>query len=311
MINQINYFSRFIREKVGKKYPKTFTIETVLGCNLRCPECALGGEYITRERGYMSFDRFKIIADKIRPYAEYLYLHMWGEPLLNKDIFQIIEYASQFARTNISTNGMLVTEEVANNLVEAGTSDIIVSIDGMTQEIYELYRKGGNVEQALLALKYIVEAKKKYCSKVNIVPQFIVFEHNQSEMDAFKRYCERLGVQAVFKAPYIRQGGIFKNSSLEKYIRTPFCDKDKYEKAILNCDAFFCEFTIDISGNVILCCYDANSEIIFGNIFEQTVDEIYYGENRQKFLENVKERKLCPDFCKNNCLLYTLSSTVI
>ncbi len=307
-MRQMRAIKRFLKEMIGKKYPKTYTIETVLGCNLQCPECALGGGAITREKGCMSFERFKIIADKIRPYAEYLYLHMWGEPLLNKDIFKIIEYASHIAGTNISTNGMLVTEEIANKLVLAGTSDIIVSIDGMTQSVYEAYRKGGNVEKALAALKHIVQAKEKYHSKVRIIPQFIVFEHNQSEMEPFRRYCESLGVQAEFKAPYIRVGEKFKNSSLKEYIRKPFHDRQKFEKAILNCNAFVDVFTIDINGNVILCCYDANSKIIFGNIFEQTVHEIYYGEKHQKFLENVKQKKQCPDFCKKNCLFYLMAS---
>lgn len=287
-----------------KKYPRVFTIETVLGCNLRCPECALGGGHITRRQGVMSFDRFKIVADRIRPYAKYLYLHLWGEPLLNKDIFKIIEYASKICKTNISTNGMLVTEEIANKLICAGTSDIIVSVDGITQAVYEKYRTGGNVEQALRAVKYLVDAKKKFDSDVNIIPQFIVFEHNQLEMDGFSRYCENLGVEPSFKAPYIRDESKFKYSSFREYVRQPFSDKDKYEEALMNCEDLTNVFTIDIDGNVTMCCYDANSEVVFGNIFEQSVQEIYYGEKHQQFLKMVKERKMCPDFCKKHCLLY-------
>lgn len=63
--------------------PKIFSIETMLGCDLRCPECATGGGMITRSKGFMTFDQFKIIANKIRHYCKYLYLHLWGEPLLN------------------------------------------------------------------------------------------------------------------------------------------------------------------------------------------------------------------------------------
>lgn len=306
MMKWARTFVEAIKSKIVTKYPTIFYIEVVAGCNLQCPECALGGGHITRAKGCMSFDQFKMIADKIQPYAKYFYLHMWGEPLLNEDIFKIIEYASNIGGTNISTNGMLVTEKVANSLVLAGTSDIIVSIDGMTQDVYETYRQGGDVERALLALKYIVEAKKRHGSKVNIYPQFIVFEHNQSQMDDFKHYCESLGVQAVFKSPYIREGSKLKNSSLGEYIRKPFYDKKEYEKAILNCDALSDVFTVDIKGNVILCSCDANSEIIFGNIIEQSFSEIYYGEKRQNFLKNMKKGKGI-DFCRNNCLSYKMA----
>jgi hypothetical protein len=96
--------------------PESFAIETILGCDLKCPECAIGGNFITRKKGWMQFKQFKITADKIRPFCKHLYLHIWGEPLLNKDIFQMIEYASTFTSTNISTNGKSMTEEKAERL---------------------------------------------------------------------------------------------------------------------------------------------------------------------------------------------------
>ena len=128
--------------------PTTFTVETILGCNLKCPECALGGGFIHRKMGWMRFDQFKIIARKIKPYCDYLYLHIWGEPLLNRDIFRIIAYASDFTKTNISTNGMLITPEIAEKLIQSGVTDIIVSIDGVSQGVYSRYRVGGRVENA-------------------------------------------------------------------------------------------------------------------------------------------------------------------
>ena len=76
----------------GDPYPRNFAIETVLGCNLRCPDCAIGGDIVTRKKGYLSFDRFKIVMDKIGPYVNYLYLHLWGEPMLNPEIVSIIKY---------------------------------------------------------------------------------------------------------------------------------------------------------------------------------------------------------------------------
>lgn len=85
MIKRVRSLGKVVKLAFKKQYPEMFMVETVMGCNLQCPECALGGGYITRAKGCMSFERFKIIADKIRPYAKYLYLHIWGEPLLNKD----------------------------------------------------------------------------------------------------------------------------------------------------------------------------------------------------------------------------------
>ena len=89
--------------------PTIFTLETALACDLKCPECAIGGGMIERKKGFLSFDRFKIVADKIRPHAKFLYLHLWGEPMLNREILEMTRYASTFVPTNISTNGQSMT----------------------------------------------------------------------------------------------------------------------------------------------------------------------------------------------------------
>ena len=136
--------------------PVTFIVETVLGCDLKCPECAVGGNRITKKKGWMRFEQFKIIADKIRPFCTLLFLHHNGEPMLNRDIYKMLEYASSFTDTNISTNGQSLTEETAEKLVKSGVTDIIVSIDGFSQKVYEQYRVGGSAGKALWALKMAV-----------------------------------------------------------------------------------------------------------------------------------------------------------
>lgn len=119
-------------------FPHIFSIETVLGCNLHCIECAIGSNIISRKYGMMSFNQFNIIAEKMKKYCTYAYLHLWGEPMLNPDIIKIIEIASKFTRTNISTNANSIDKIKAKQLIHSGVSDIIVSIDGMTQNIYNI-----------------------------------------------------------------------------------------------------------------------------------------------------------------------------
>lgn len=103
----------------------------------------------------MKYERFQVIADKVRPFAQYFYLHLWGEPMLNPDIIKIIRYASEFTTTNISTNGMSMTATKAEELITSGVSDIIISVDGVSQEVYEQYRVGGNVDKVLATLEML------------------------------------------------------------------------------------------------------------------------------------------------------------
>ena len=305
-----------------QKFPHIFSVETVLGCNLSCPECAVGGKHVNRKYGYLKYDQFVHIADKIRGYCEYLYLHLWGEPMLNPDIFKMIEYANEFTRTNISTNANTLTRETAMRLACSG-ADIIVSIDGMTQGCYARYRQGGDVARALETLAWLAEYGGYNSSpgtfsqfvariqdklglgavKANIQPQYVVFEHNESEMKAFKEYCHSLGLAAKFKSPYLRKGSPLKNSSLAEFRRDIQSAPEIRKKAMRACTDIDNVFTILLDGRVVACCYDHNGITSFGNIFEQSVEEILASSSRKDFARALSDGRP-PAFCLAECLMY-------
>jgi len=302
----------YLKEKEGKNqssYPRIFSVETSLACDLRCPECAIGGGNITRPRGFMSFDQFKGIADKIRPYCEYLYLHLWGEPLLNRDIIAMIKYASQFTRTNISTNGMSLSPQIAEELITSGVTDILFSIDGMTQETYEKYRVGGDFYQAVNALKMLQHVNQKHGSPVKIVPQFVVFKHNQHEMETFQNFWRLFGLEASFKAPYIRKASKFQHSDLPEYVRASYPNVQSLYAAMSTCQDPQKVLTVLRDGSVVACCYDHNNDTSFGNIFKQEVMDIWNSQGLINFRKKMQSGDP-PDFCKNACLLYRLEEPV-
>ncbi len=293
-------------EKFNNCRPEVFSLETTLACNLKCPECALGGGMIDRSKGFMNFDTFKIVADKIRPYVKYFYLHIWGEPMLNKDIITMIKYASTFTKTNISTNGIVLDENKAEELITSGVSDIIVSIDGVSQEIYEKYRIGGNVQQAWQALYWLQQDNIKHGSRVNIFPQFIVFKHNQHEMQHFHNLCLSIGLQPTFKSPYIRTDkSDFEYSELPQFIRPHFPDHISLRNAMIECANALNVFTILFDGSVVICCHDYGGLTTFGNIFEQEVSDIWDDPSYRKFRWQIISGN-APEFCINNCMTYFL-----
>ncbi|GEM_PF-1190375 len=284
--------------------PKIFTIETVLACSLKCPECAIGGDIIERQHTVMKLDRFKLIADKIRPFVKYLYLHLWGEPMLNKQIIPMIQYAAQFTRTNISTHAQVLSKEMADSLITSGVSDIIVSIDGVSQAVYERYRVGGDVKTALSNLALLQQLNQHYGGKVNIMPQFIMFKHNQHEKPLFEDYCHRLGLKPFFKPPYIRmKESKFAYSDFSEYIRPHYPTLETLRQAMQTCNAPRDNLVVTVDGSVIVCCHDYNGLTTFGNIFQQGVLEIWdspkYREFRYKVLAGA-----APEFCVDYCMTY-------
>jgi len=252
----------------------------------------------------MSFDELKIIADKIKPFAKQVYLHLYGEPLLNKDIFLMTQYVSKFSRVNISTNGQLINTEIAEKLIISGVTDVIVSIDGVTQDVYEMYRVGGDIKKALSALEILVSANQLYGNHVNILPQFIVFRHNEHQIDQFKKICRSLGLKPQFKAPFIANNSFFQRSSDHQYWRKYFTNFGRYCSALSkDCDTIRSAMTILLDGSVVPCCYDYQGMHSFGNIFQQDVLDIWKSPQYYKFRYDAYWGKI-PKFCIDNCLMY-------
>ena len=84
---------------------KRIYIEITNICNLKCAFCPPH----KRENRFMSLDEFKLILEKIKPYSEYIYLHVKGEPMLHPNFDEFITYAyTQGFKTNLTTNGTLL-----------------------------------------------------------------------------------------------------------------------------------------------------------------------------------------------------------
>lgn len=218
----------------------------------------------------------------------------------------MVESASAFTKTNISTNGKSMTGEKARRLILSGVTDILVSIDGVSQEVYEQYRIGGSSSKAFSALKMLQELNLKYDSKVKIIPQFIVFKHNQHEMKAFYKICSSMGLKALFKAPYIRSDSRYQNSDNPNFTRSSYPDIESLKQAMSKgCGNPKEVFTVLLDGNCVMCCYDHNGVATYGNIYSQYVMDIW---NSPKYMKDRLDILTgnAPKFCTDYCLRWRL-----
>jgi MoaA/NifB/PqqE/SkfB family radical SAM enzyme len=186
----------------GKPY--YYFVDPCNVCNLRCPLCPTGNGQLDRSKGMLKLADYQVILDRIAPYAVEVSLHNWGEPLLNKEIFEIIKRTSaRGIATNMSSNLSLEKDNLAERLIESGLEYLIVSLDGVSQEVYERYRVRGEVELVFHNLRSILEAKRRMGSRTPVVEwQYLVFKHNEHEMEQAQALAERLGVDRFrFRAP--------------------------------------------------------------------------------------------------------------
>ena len=137
-------------------------------CNLKCLHC-----YITAEdknySGELTLTQAKTMIDDLAKIKIPVLLFSGGEPLLRKDIFELGSYAdSNGIRIVLSSNGTLITPEIAAKIKEAGFQYVGVSIDG-TETTHDHFRqKKGAFAEAITGIQNCVEAGIKAGARLTI-----------------------------------------------------------------------------------------------------------------------------------------------
>jgi heme b synthase len=114
--------------------------EVTRSCNLACGHCrasAVRGPY----EGELDTEKCRQILDEIAAVGKPVIILTGGEPLLRPDIYEIAAYGDRKGlRMVLATNGTLVTETVAENLIQAGIRRVSISIDGPEAESHDAFR---------------------------------------------------------------------------------------------------------------------------------------------------------------------------
>lgn len=188
---------------LGKPY--WLTIDPTNFCQLQCPFCPTGAGRGVRTKASMSLDHFRRFLGLAGPCAIHMDLMNWGEPLLNKDVPEMIACAkSHGIEVKLDCNLNDVTEDVARRLIASGLDILSVSIDGASQETYEQYRIGGKLEKVLENLRLLVRLRKERGSGPKLIWQFLVFKHNEHEVERARELAREIGVDDVsFVAPFM------------------------------------------------------------------------------------------------------------
>jgi len=192
-----------LRREVVSHYPIYGIIEPTLFCSLRCPFCPTGLQLNLREKKAVDWALWKGIIDEIGDYLFHLDMFNWGEPFLHKDTPELIKYAkSKDINVWVSSNlSVKLTDDYIQRLVRSGLDTLVVSVSGITQEVYEKYHRGGNISIVLDNMKRIQLAKSSL--KIDnpcVVFKFLAFRHNQHEVETAKAEYRNWGADA-FSSP--------------------------------------------------------------------------------------------------------------
>jgi len=276
-------------------------LEASSNCQLKCPSCPTAAGEIQRSigGGFLKFDDFKALVDD-NPSLTHIELSNWGEIFLNPQIVPLIDYAYQRGIALTATNGAnlnTVKEEALEALAKYHFHHITCSIDGASQETYSVYRKGGNFEQVIETIQKINAYKQTYQTDLpRLTWQFIVFGHNQHEIQKAREMAHSLGMDFFAKLSWDQEfSPVQDQNAVQQAIGGNLAKQDDYWQKVI-CSQLWNIPQVNWDGRVLGCCVNTWGD--FGNAFESGLEAVVKGETmshaRQMLLGEREEKAGIP-----------------
>lgn len=263
--------------------PNSLDIEVTNKCMLNCIKCPRN--IMDRAVGQMSLELFKSIIDQSYPYIYFSWLHLFGDPILNPKLPDMIRYASEKGiKCGISTNGIALNEKVAKEISLAGTDTIIISIDALSEKTYSKIRKGGNFKKVIENTeKFLILPERRLIK--NTIIQMIDMEVNHEEVDKFIDRWQGPDRIVNIKTEDSWAGCYKINKKTPNVKRFP-------------CKKLWERLTIDWEGNISICCRDYKMKMNLGNVKEDSLKKIWNGNKMRKYrrsmvMNNFEDISLC------------------
>lgn len=245
---------------------KRVYIEITNVCNLKCSFCMPHN----RENKFMSFEEFKIVLQKIKPFTDYIYLHVKGEPLLHPNIDSFIKYAFDYDfKINLTTNATLLKEHLditkylrqINISLHATNSLEIVKIAKSIKDTTICFRIW-NIDKDITnkqLLEKEFNTKIPYKENFTLAPNIFLSQKNEFTWPSLKN----------------------ENISNKKY-----------------CYGLINQIGILVDGTVVPCCLDNNGDINLGNIFLEDFDSIINSKKAQNIINGFKNSVAIEELCQ-------------
>jgi radical SAM protein with 4Fe4S-binding SPASM domain len=287
--------------------PWTVSIEPTTACNLACPECPSGLKQFTRSTGRLNADEHIAMLDKLPSSIWYINYYFQGEPFLNPGFLSLVREANKRKIfTSTSTNAHFINASMAEQIIDSGLNQLIISIDGLTQETYESYRKHGKLEQVLKATEWLVAAKKKKNSSTpHLIFQFLVVRQNEHEVQDVHRLGREMGVNEV----RIKTAQLYDykdghplmptNPAYSRYRQQRDGSFSLSYKIENRCWRMWSGCVMTWDGKVVPCCFDKDAQHIMGDLTSQEFDTIWRGKTYRQFRQNILKGRSQIDICSN------------
>jgi len=275
-------------------FKRNLDIELTNRCNAQCSFCPRDQ---TPEQGFITFDTFKKAVERAMELKTRPKIHSagQGEPTLHPQLGEFAEYLQGLGvEFSFTTNGALLTEELAERVLNAGVREIVFSISDLGDDYEEVYALNfDNTRANIFRFLDMNEARgKPTLTKVSLVQHDL----NRDKLADYEAYWTKAGIDKCINFDQVNRGGACQNGAY-------FVDNDRFAeeaRAIIEqkkishvCGAPFGLLFVGWNGQYYLCCQDYRKLTPLGSVFDYSIEEMDMIK-RAKFFESK-----APEACRN------------
>jgi radical SAM protein with 4Fe4S-binding SPASM domain len=214
----------------------------------------------------MNLSLFTIIHEKFKHYAWRITFYMQGEPMMNPQLFEMIELSTRTGAvfTSLSTNFTLMRARLLDALFNSRLDWLSVSLDGFEQRTYGTYRVNGKVQDVLNAITMTMKYRQQRdLDHPYMQVNMITFSHIPAEeVTRLRSFCADNGVDMFRLRP--DETGVL--GSYDPVIE---------RRPSSNCHWPWTSMSIDVDGAVYACPIALEQRISYGNLGKSSLDEIW------------------------------------
>jgi radical SAM protein with 4Fe4S-binding SPASM domain len=294
--------------------PLVVQIFPIYACNFKCEYCFQASPKETRgfvtDWPVMKMALYRKFIDELSMFDKRLKVLRFvgmGEPLLHRNIAEMVAYAvthDAAERTEILTNGSLLTPSMSESLIAAGLSRLIISLQGISREGYQRISKVDiDFEKFVSNIDYFYQNKKSTHVYIKIVDYALASDGDKNRFySIFGDLCDSIAIENAVP--------IMPGVDYDKVLKTSAGNKTQFGLPIGDievCPQPFFTLQVNPDGKVVPC-YQISYPGIMGDVNHQTIQEIWNGDAYRKFrLSMLEGRKHVGDACHRcNFIQYRL-----
>jgi putative metalloenzyme radical SAM/SPASM domain maturase len=196
-----------------RDYPSKLFVETTTFCNLRCPMCVKQAADSKVIDGDMANDIFNAL-EPVFPRLEALLLNGIGEPLMHPLLLDFIHRARRAmpdqSWIGFQSNGLLLDERWARELVASGLDRLCLSVDGVRPDTFSKVREGEDLSDMERAFAFLAAARKRQPdSRLKVGVEFVLMQENKQQLLDTLRWVATRGADFVIVTQALPYDGAY------------------------------------------------------------------------------------------------------